>query len=252
MLGWLRSFGRALRNVARLARADPVWALTAVIFSPLALVRHLAKNAVLFLIVFVVLVLGGQALLRHFGFAQSSAVYQLVMMLAVLAVVLVTGRALFLPFLLKYGGPDGDATHGSARFATAREAQPLTRADGLLIGRSAKAGKALRYAGPAHLLTIAPTRTGKGVGTIIPNLLTYPGSVLCIDPKGENARVAARQRGKFGAVHVLDPFDVSGRPASRYNPLDRLDPHGLDLAEDANTLADALVHDSPGQAGEAH
>src|SRR3546814_4213500 len=68
----------------------------------------------------------------------------------------------------------------------------------------------MRYAGPAHLLTIAPTRTGKGVGTIIPNLLEYPFAVVCIDPKGENARIAARQRGRFGAVHVLDPFGVTG------------------------------------------
>ena len=45
---------------------------------------------------------------------------------------------------------------------------------------------------------------------------------------------------------------MSGRTPARYNPLDRLDPTSLDLAEDANTLADALVHDAPGQSGEAH
>src|SRR3546814_4125095 len=49
-----------------------------------------------------------------------------------------------------------------------------------------------------------------------------------------------------------DLFGVSGQPAARYNPLDRLDPESLDLAEDAMTLADALVHDSAGQGGEAH
>ena len=52
-------------------------------------------------------------------------------------------------------------------------------------------GKLLRYPGPAHLLTIAPTRSGKGVGTIIPNLFEYPFVVVCINPKGENARIAA-------------------------------------------------------------
>ena len=45
---------------------------------------------------------------------------------------------------------------------------------------------------------------------------------------------------------------MSGRTPARYNPLDRLDPTSLDLAEDANTLADALVYDAPGQSGDAH
>ena len=50
----------------------------------------------------------------------------------------------------------------------------------------------------------------------------------------------------------LDPFGVSGRPAARYNPLAWLDAASPDLAEDAQTIADALVHDAPGQGGEAH
>jgi type IV secretion system protein VirD4 len=60
----------------------------------------------------------------------------------------------------------------------------------------------MRYAGPAHLLTIALTRSGKGVGAIILNLLLADRSILCIGPKGENARVTARARRRFGAVHV--------------------------------------------------
>ncbi|MBR7559814.1 type IV secretory system conjugative DNA transfer family protein, partial [Mycobacterium tuberculosis] len=85
---------------------------------------------------------------------------------------------------------------------------------GLLIGRDGKTGKLLRYDGPAHLLTMAPTRTGKGVGTIIPNLLTADRSVICIDPKGENAKIAGRARQQFGPVHVLDPFGVTGQPSA--------------------------------------
>ncbi len=128
--------------------------------------------------------------------------------------------------------------------------------EGLIIGRdikpSGKPGGLLRDNGPAHLLTLAPTRSGKGVGAIIPNLLTAERSVLCIDPKGENACVTYAARRRLGPVHVLDPFGVSGRPAAAYNLLDRLDPHSPDLAEDAATIADALVHDLPGQGGEAH
>ena len=143
--------------------------------------------------------------------------------------------------LRRFDYADSGDTHGSARFASAGEAQALNDDHGLLIGHDVKTGKPMRYAGPAHLLTIAPTRTGKGVGTIIPNLLEYPFAVVCIDPKGENARIAARQRGKFGAVHVLDPFGVTGLASAAFNPLDRIDPHGLDLADDCMTLADALA-----------
>ncbi len=141
---------------------------------------------------------------------------------------------------------------GSARFSDRADVWKLEANGDLLIGRSAKSGKLLHDDGAAHLLTMAPTRSGKGVGTIIPNLLLLDRSVICVNPKGENARVTARARAAKGKVWCLDPFGVSGQPPARYNPLDRLDPAGLDLAEDANTLADTLVHDALGQSGEAH
>ena len=251
---WFRQLGRAIRNLARIAREQPIWAITALVTSPVRLICHLFGVLVLFLATGVVLGLGMPLILgKLLGLPHDSHVYQTVMMLTVLVVILVTLRALFQPLILRYGGPAGDDTHGSARFATDRETKPLAQnGDGLLIGRDRKSGKPLRYAGPAHLLTIAPTRTGKGVGSIIPNLLDYPGPVVCIDPKGENARVTARERGKFGPVHVLDPFGVTGIASAAFNPLDRIDPDGLDLADDAMTLADALVYDAPGEAGEAH
>jgi type IV secretion system protein VirD4 len=51
-----------------------------------------------------------------------------------------------------------------------------------------------------HLMTIAGSRAGKGVSTIIPNLIEYPGSVLVIDPKGENARHTRNRRGHGSRV----------------------------------------------------
>ena len=145
----------------------------------------------------------------------------------------------------------GDS-HGSARFATKAERAAFQNGDGLLIGRDSQTGKLLRYDGPAHLLTLAPTRAGKGVGTVIPNLLLAERSVLVIDPKGENAKIAGEARKRFGAVYILDPFGVTGMPASAYNPLGRLDAESLDLGEDAASLAEALVMDPPGQVSEAH
>ncbi|MEC3863289.1 type IV secretory system conjugative DNA transfer family protein [Mesobacterium sp. TK19101] len=150
-----------------------------------------------------------------------------------------------------FGSWRGDS-HGSARFAGKKELRDLERANGLLIGRNPDTGKLLSYDGPAHLLTLAPTRAGKGVGTVIPNLLLAERSVLVIDPKGENARIAGAARERFGTVHVLDPFGVSGRPSAAYNPLDRLSADSPDLSEDATSLADALVVDPAHQTGDAH
>ena len=249
---WFRQLSRACRNLARITRQNPVWAITALALSPFQLIRHLFGVIILCIITGLVLAGGAQLALWYFDMPRDSNTYQISMMLVAVAIILVTLRALIQPMILRYGGPEGDDTHGSARFATDRETRPLARDDGLLIGRDRKSGKLLRYAGPAHLLTIAPTRTGKGVGTIIPNLLDYPGPVVCIDPKGENARITAHHRARFGPVHVLDPFGAAGLPSAAFNPLDRIDPTGLDLADDCMTLADALVYDAPGEAGEAH
>jgi type IV secretory pathway TraG/TraD family ATPase VirD4 len=123
--------------------------------------------------------------------------------------------------VFKWHAPSGERSTllGSARLGDSRELAVLENGAGdLLVGRAEKSGRLLRQDGPAHLVTIAPTRSGKGVGTILPNLLTLDRAIVCIDPKGENARVAARARGRVGQVHCLDPFGVSGRSTARYNP----------------------------------
>ena len=77
------------------------------------------------------------------------------------------------------------------------------------------------YAGDAHLLTIAPTGAGKGVGCVIPNALLYPGPLIVFDPKGEVYSVTRRQRERLGQkVVLLDVFGTTGQPADALNPLD--------------------------------
>lgn len=150
--------------------------------------------------------------------------------------------------------PVNNTVHGSAQFATAKRIRQTFRRDrGLIVGReNRKNGALLRHDAPGHLLTIAPTRSGKGVGAIIPNLLAADRSVFCLDPKGENTCITFQARERLGPVHVLDPFGVTGMPQARYNPMDVLDPESPDLAEDAALLADALVYDPPAHLGEAH
>ncbi|MEJ8563496.1 type IV secretory system conjugative DNA transfer family protein [Yoonia sp. GPGPB17] len=147
---------------------------------------------------------------------------------------------------------DPHDSHGSARFATIDETTTLSGQDGLLIGQHHPKGHFLRYDGKAHLMTLAPTRTGKGVGTIIPNLLKVKRPVIVIDPKGENAQITGAVRAGMGPLHVLDPFGISGHPSAAFNPLADLDPDSPDLGEDAAALADALVVDPPDQVQDAH
>lgn len=237
----------AFKNMLRAAVRDPVWAISSILMSPFRAGRYLLQVGFFVFLVTLILAVAANTIPQEWWIARTIAGLLLLLFFVVLVF-----RVLTNPLIEHFGDLDGE-THGTARFATHKEVAPLTRAEsGLLIGRDAKTGKLLRYDGPAHLLTMAPTRTGKGVGTIIPNLLTADRSVICIDPKGENARIAGRARQLFGPVHVLDPFGVSGQPSAAFNPLDMLDPAGLDVAEDASTLADALVFDEPGMAGEAH
>lgn len=241
---------RAYSTMARLAFANPGWAISA------ALAKAFTPTGLKVLLGYLGLVIIGGFWLslkaQELGFEPQSLSWSILNIVFTLSIPL--GLLLLCaPLILIHFGDIQTDTHGSARFATDKEVSPLVRTDnGLLIGRDATTGKMLRYAGPSHLLTMAPTRTGKGVGTIIPNLLTADRSIVCIDPKGENAKIASRARERFGPVHVLDPFGVTGIRSSAFNPLDTLDPDGLDVAEDASTLADALVVDDPGMTGEAH
>ena len=143
-------------------------------------------------------------------------------------------------------------THGSARFRRGRELREFRREEGLIIGREGPNGKLLRYDGPAHLLTIAPTRAGKGVGAIIPNLLTADRPAIVIDPKGENFAITRRARSSFGPVYVLDPFGATGAHGVAYNPLTGIDPDGDRFLEDATDIAEAIVSDPGGDGSAAH
>ena len=122
---------------------------------------------------------------------------------------------------------------------------------GLLFGRLGD--NLISIADDRHAVTVAGSRSGKGVGTITPNLLTYPGSVLCIDPKGENASLTARHRAeRLGQkVYVLDPFKRTApwvEPyRKKYNPLALLaDPNNEYPVEDAGTIADSLIIQAEG------
>lgn len=146
------------------------------------------------------------------------------------------------------------ATHGSAAWAALADAINASRlfergmvsadsygfALGRLPGAPANLDPRMRYMG--HVLTCAPTGSGKGIGAVIPTLLEYPGSTLCLDIKGENYAVTARARRAMGhAVCLVDPFGVTGGQAAAFNPLDVLDLTDPDVVGQASALVDTLV-----------
>jgi type IV secretion system protein VirD4 len=128
-------------------------------------------------------------------------------------------------------------TYGSARWADAREVSSagLLGPDGVVLGRFG--GGYLRHNGPEHVLCFAPTRSGKGVGLVIPTLLTWPYSTIVHDIKGENFQLTSGWRARFGSVLLFDPTN----PASAaYNPLLEIR-KGDNEVRDAQNIADILV-----------
>lgn len=136
-------------------------------------------------------------------------------------------------------------SHGSARWG---DGEALRNSEGLFLGELNE--RHLRYKGDGHLVTVAPTRSGKGVSVIIPNLLSYPGSIVVTDPKGENYSATARRRQELGAdVHALDPFEMVGGTAT-CNPLDVIHAGSPDIIDDTRLLADMLVTSESKETGE--
>lgn len=88
-----------------------------------------------------------------------------------------------------------------------------------------------------HWLCVAPTGSGKSASFAVPQLLSWPGSIVVIDIKGELAHVTARHRRSLGEVLILDPFGEFAGEGGSFNPLSHIDPDGDGLIDDAYTLA---------------
>ncbi len=133
-------------------------------------------------------------------------------------------------------------TYGSARWSTPADvtAAGLYGEDGVVLGRLER--RYLRHDGPEHVLCFAPTRSGKGVGLVIPSLLTWPGSAIVHDIKGENWTLTAGWRARLGPVLRFDPTDAG---SAAYNPLLEVR-RGAREVRDVQNIADILV-DPEGQ-----
>jgi type IV secretion system protein VirD4 len=128
-------------------------------------------------------------------------------------------------------------TYGSARWAKLPDVRHagLLGSAGIILGMFA--GRYLRHNGPEHVLAFAPTRSGKGVGLVVPTLLSWTGSAVIHDIKGENWALTAGFRSRFSHTLLFNPTDLR---SARYNPLLEVR-KGAHEVRDAQNIADILV-----------
>jgi len=128
-------------------------------------------------------------------------------------------------------------TYGSARWAQAREIERagLLGDSGAFLG--SYDGRYLRHDGPEHVMAFAPTRSGKGVGLVVPTLLSWTGSAVIHDIKGENWQLTAGWRARFSHALLFNPTDPR---SAHYNPLLEVR-RGSQEVRDVQNIADILV-----------
>ena len=128
-------------------------------------------------------------------------------------------------------------TYGSARWAEKRDLVKAKLLGGKGVFLGCWKGKYLRHDGPEHVLAFAPTRSGKGVGLVVPTLLSWTGSAVIHDIKGENWDLTSGWRSKLGPCIRFDPTNAS---SPRYNPLMEVR-RGPNEVRDVQNIADILV-----------
>lgn len=128
-------------------------------------------------------------------------------------------------------------TYGSSRWSNSKDLKRagLLKPRGVFLGRTPD--DYLRHDGPEHVMAFAPTRSGKGVGLVVPTLLSWTNSAVIHDIKGENWEITSGWRSKFSHCLLFDPTN----PASaKYNPLLEVR-KGRNEVRDVQNIADILV-----------
>lgn len=141
--------------------------------------------------------------------------------------------------------PRRRSLHGDARFATRREVARagLLGDRGIILGRSGR--RCLMLAGQQGVCLAAPPRAGKGTGVVIPNLLNWPHSVICVDLKRENWAITAGFRAASGqACYLFDPFCEDCR-TTRWNPFHYVSENPERRVNDLQRIAEMLYPDPP-------
>lgn len=174
---------------------------------------------------------------------QSPVQRRLLLLSLFLAGVVMLIPAFVLSSLLSGKGPQ---LHGSARFASPSDVRKagLMGETGIIVGKHR--GRYLQFPGQQFCLLAAPTRSGKGVSFVIPNLLNWPDSVVVLDIKLENFLLTSKYRARHGqAVYLFAPF-AEDYKTHRWNPLDAISRDAAFRVGDMLALAATLYPALPG------
>ena len=136
--------------------------------------------------------------------------------------------------------PNRRQAHGSAQWASTWSMWRggAFKRHGLILGKG-PFGRLIRFTKDGLVMVFANTGTGKGLGVVVPNLLTYPGSMVVTDPKGENYAITQRHRRTLGKVRMLAPLDLAS--SDHFNPMDIIRRGTPMEADDAAGLARLMV-----------
>lgn len=141
--------------------------------------------------------------------------------------------------------PSTRSLYGDARFAKFSEVKKsgLLDGEGIIVGKLKD--KYLQLKGQLHVILSAPTRSGKGVGAVIPNLLSWAYSVVVLDIKQENWDTTSEYRSKHGQdCFLFNPLTTDYR-THRYNPLSYISDNPDFMINDIQKIANMLFPDKP-------
>ena len=186
--------------------------------------------------------------LQRYGSSHNKRLKLLVWFAALLPLIVLTAAGTAIALSQKKR-----ALYGDARFANMGEIRKAGllpdkdhRDETILVGKFK--GQYLRYGGYQFVMLAAPTRSGKGVGIVIPNCLTYTGSLVVLDIKLENFditagfRQAPKEKGGLGQeIYLFAPFDANGR-THRWNPISYISEDPSNRMGDIDAIANALYN----------
>ncbi len=142
--------------------------------------------------------------------------------------------------------PKARALHGDARFASRREIERagLFAKEGLFLGRVGR--RYLILGGQQGAIVSAPPRSDKGTAIVVPNCLSWPGSLICQDIKLENWHLTAGFRARTGQeCYLFNPLDIAGNTAC-FNPLSYVSPDPNLRIADVQRIGAILFPEIPG------
>lgn len=147
-------------------------------------------------------------------------------------------------------------SHGSAAFANAKDLENMglnANSSGVVCGKNPYNNQIMLHDGPEHIILVAPTRSGKGVGTIIPTAIIWKPSIFVFDPKAELWTATAGFRQKFLHQKVLkfEPLCKDGS-AARWNPYAEINFQSFEELSDVITINETIVKTGEKSSAEAN